>query len=446
MMKKDIKNGPISLDWIEPTVITEKFQFLTPIFGGGVIPGQIDKITKVRSASIIGQLRFWWRAARAGQFESIKEMKDAEACLWGGMDSQNNIHEAAISLSLNIDSITIEKELNFNQLKRPAIQYFAFPLRPEEDKKNKQQKDKKEPEKKITHLKGTVTLTLKLKTNLFSSCDKKELNLEEEAKAALWAWRHFGGFGGRTRRGFGALSVENLESLTNKLLHSKYIIDKKPPKNVPSLAPCTGAEIHFSKEISNAEKTWQRLALNYKKFRQGAKVGRNPSSDPKKPAGRSLWPEADIIRHDIKERYQGSPKYRERLVPIIKAKAPRAQFGLPIIFSFHSDNKAIDNVTLNLKDAERYTSPLILRPVGTRDKAKAMILVLGNRLNLDTTNGGLQMTQNGTPNYPIGTYLEVDEMKKIQPLAQRLTKDNSRKQDPVLAFVEFAIERSIVER
>mgnify|MGYP001488350863 CR=1 FL=1 len=39
-----------------------QYRLLTPLFGGGPNPQKADPLTVVRTASVIGQLRFWWRA------------------------------------------------------------------------------------------------------------------------------------------------------------------------------------------------------------------------------------------------------------------------------------------------------------------------------------------------------------------------------------------------
>ena len=54
-----------SLDLIEQI---REYQLITPLYGGGVTPGEFDPLTPVRGSEIRGHLRFWWRATRGGQF------------------------------------------------------------------------------------------------------------------------------------------------------------------------------------------------------------------------------------------------------------------------------------------------------------------------------------------------------------------------------------------
>ena len=44
------------------------YKLITPLYGGGVEAGKTDSVTPIRGTEIRGQLRFWWRAMRGGQF------------------------------------------------------------------------------------------------------------------------------------------------------------------------------------------------------------------------------------------------------------------------------------------------------------------------------------------------------------------------------------------
>ena len=51
------------------TTITQvrEYELITPLFGGGVNPGEADPVTIIRGTAIRGHLRFWWRACRGGR-------------------------------------------------------------------------------------------------------------------------------------------------------------------------------------------------------------------------------------------------------------------------------------------------------------------------------------------------------------------------------------------
>ena len=50
---------------------TYKCKLVTPMYGGGVEPGVVDKEMPIRASAIRGQLRFWWRIACAQGLRSV---------------------------------------------------------------------------------------------------------------------------------------------------------------------------------------------------------------------------------------------------------------------------------------------------------------------------------------------------------------------------------------
>ena len=57
----------------------------TPIFGGSPVARQLDDVDVIRSPTIRGHLRFWWRALLTDPvlLNDPKALFDAEARLWG---------------------------------------------------------------------------------------------------------------------------------------------------------------------------------------------------------------------------------------------------------------------------------------------------------------------------------------------------------------------------
>ena len=59
-------------------------KLITPMFGGGVTPGEVDREMPIRASALRGQLRFWWRLLyRADRKPS--DLFDVESDLWGGI-------------------------------------------------------------------------------------------------------------------------------------------------------------------------------------------------------------------------------------------------------------------------------------------------------------------------------------------------------------------------
>jgi CRISPR-associated protein Cmr1 len=182
------------------TEVSHTFKVITPIFGGGPVSKESDPVTPIRTAGLKGQFRFWWRAARAGG-KDLQKLREEEARLWGGPNE-----EGVLSIFLQ-GQPQVEKEEWF-QLNRKGtreepkdgfkiLAYAGFPLQRTSDEVKL-----RAPVRTVARCTGECTVTVKI--------DKKNPEYkkgdEEEAEAALWAWSLFGGVGGRTRRGFGAVS------------------------------------------------------------------------------------------------------------------------------------------------------------------------------------------------------------------------------------------------
>ena len=315
---------------------------ITPLFGGGVnategkrVP---DQITPIRGSSIRGQLRFWWRATSV--FKNLAELKKKELELWGGI-SRAKPHPSQVQITIDqTGKYNPEKEIDKNEL---GIQYGAFPLRT--DGNNNQF----EPLYKFT---GDFDLSIEY--------PKKNA---EEIEDAITAWMYFGGLGGRTRRGFGAISkTTGVESHEIEAFHTKIKNKGAPLKGVSSLL---GSRLCVRDTNSNnARKVLNEALYWLYRFRQ------YPRDLNTRSFGKSKWPEANQIRSWLGSKGQTQPLF-----------APRAVFGLPIIFHF---KERIPDSTLTPKNKERRASPLILRPfLSTSKQYGALCLVLNDPSQLN---------------------------------------------------------------
>ena len=85
---------PTLPDWKTPEAadahaITLHLKLITPMFGGGHTPRELDTVQPIRAAAIRGHLRFWWRATAGAQYSTSKSLSDAEAELWGSSVNTN---------------------------------------------------------------------------------------------------------------------------------------------------------------------------------------------------------------------------------------------------------------------------------------------------------------------------------------------------------------------
>ena len=342
-----------------------RYKLITPLFGGGVEPNQADPITVVRGTEIRGQLRFWWRATRGGQFKgNLKAMRQREEEIWGSAAAKNKPGPSEVIV--NVEVLNRGKpfqavDRNNNPVRnigdiKSVDSYAAFPLRA--DTSNP-------PVLQDVEFALTISNPLKWK---------------QEVEATLWAWETFGGLGARTRRGFGALQLLAIGSKSLKPLNidqiriwvlsglKTHVAEGPWPEGVPHLTKNTKFILTPQNGKTDSIEAWRYLIGKLKKFRQS----RHPDSKGRS-FGRSKWPEPDQIRRLTHTASSG----HEPQHPV--AKFPRGQFGLPIIFQFKDkDVEKGDPHQSSLQGAnhERFASSLILRPLAYSGGAIGLALKL----------------------------------------------------------------------
>lgn len=420
-----LREPQLSPPKVEPirdaNIITEtrKYRLITPLFGGGVKAQEADPITVIRGPSVRGQLRFWWRATRGGQFNgNLDAMRKAEQAIWGSATKKDDKNTGPSKVQVVVTEVTRgqsqksvpvknRKTGKFEQIHvgepKSPLSYVAFPLRKED---NKPAGELLEGVTFSLHIEYPSSQTPKGLTEI----EEKTLTIQDEVQATLWAWETFGGIGARTRRGFGALQLlsVNGKSVQPPTDIDRYLQDNLPkfirngmhPKGVPHLSLSIIA-LPKSKS-TDATETWKFLFQKMRDFRQARYPDKHNYA-----YGRSKWPEPDSIRRFTKKHSPGhEPQHR------VTDKYPRAQFGLPIIIQFKKDDvKAGDpsQHTLRPSDSERWASPLILRPIACDDGFIGLAVRLSPSLN--ELNREIILEDN-----PVQWNISKSDANQIEPL------------------------------
>lgn len=335
---------------------TRTFRFITPVFGGGVRvkkddPNKLhDEVTPVRVPSIRGQLRFWWRAVNPRGCRDVEALRKAEAevfgCAAGGKASAGTLDVAVEKAPSPPDKRAVlldgDKFKHLDGMQ--AIAYGAFPLRDT----NGQQHGR------LHVFKGDWTVRFRY-----------DPAIAEDVQAALWAWAHFGGLGGRTRRGFGAIE-QTSPGLPDLAEGWKRWV--RPPDDLPvgwpHLTSARSSVIAEARSCNSGDAAQDTLLRLLRDLRQGSLGRKSQSSRDSRRPGRSYWPEADVIRKEA--RIVGGPHG----TPITDvSKLPRAMFGMPIITHFKEERgdpqEPPDSTMLpsvHGTTRTRWASPLVLRP------------------------------------------------------------------------------------
>jgi len=374
------------------------FRFITPMFGGGVeVKGPdkpFDPQTPIRVPSIRGQLRFWWRACNRVRATSIEELRDAEAKLWGSTSQPS-----AISIRVDdqprpparVQVFTEGRNGRWSAIhEHRKLAYAIFPLKPPEESTEQPGvlwRFKSEP----------ITLSLRIPSAA-----------RNEVMEALQAWSLFGGLGGRTRRGFGAIErvTPADETTVEEFLAS---LNERPRiAEVPSLC---GAKVAFAGSHKTSDEAWAEAVDALQRFRQGPGTGRAPINKQTKRPGRSYWPEADAIRVHAGHN-------AERHAPRDTAdKFPRAAFGLPIIFHFSTRNDPNDATLTPADGLHRFASPLLLRPAkaGTKTYRSMAVMLANTAPPDDLTLSGKDRAQRPFSKQ-VTQHLRPSEARSIRPL------------------------------
>jgi CRISPR-associated protein Cmr1 len=407
---------------------TREYELITPLFGGGVKTKEADPITVIRGSSIRGHLRFWWRATRGGLFHGrLADLAKREGEVWGTVTGENRkplpsgVSLEVLVLSEGKDQLpfVLNPGANFpTNNPNVAPGYAAFPIQP-----NTQ-------DRTLRPVRGGVKFQLKI---------SYPIDFEADLEAAMWAWETFGGIGGRTRRGFGALHrlnsgepvVINIEQRL-KDGFKRHVVSGTWPGGVPYL--------RRAQTLVCKGWTWKAIIDEYRAFRQW-RTNDNPDLEQPNPRnpGRSRWPEPDAIRHFTR---RTSQKHRQTIYDNIHI-FPRAVFGLPIITHFKTGHQPDEqgepqDVSLQGVNSDRLASPLILRPCRLENDLDVVVTVLGSPrtppggLMLKNTSANRQK-QNEYLNPPIkvGHIVTQEQSDQIEPLGQQ--------PNPLESFLEFLL-------
>jgi CRISPR-associated protein Cmr1 len=398
---------------------TRKYRLITPLFGGGVEPKKNDLTKVIRETSIRGQLRFWWRALRGvGTLAQVKQREDAifgntnasskvVVCV-SGIQAQETNRSVAFSVGTNPNNH--KPQVNSSSEIAP---YAAFPLLPEKDERKVVGWQSETVWSKIEF---TLQLAYPKGFLLEDAVTKVQIDVDAEAEiqAALWGWETFGGLGGRTRRGFGALSRSDIVPTLSTQINStilgglkQHLIPMHETSTIsfPRIKSLVLNDNFVTRTFRTAHSdnclnAWKHLVNSLQSFRQS----RVRIAGRAKPSV-SHWPEPDQIRR-IAKRSDGRQFAHTPSHPV--HSFPRALFGLPIIFEFPQTNEPTKS-ELKLAEYSRLASPLILRPIACADgEAVAVGLILDTPPMPTLELKGYRTT--------VSSDLVPDDVKHIKPM------------------------------
>jgi len=373
-LRKDGKAPPRRTLAGEPTCeIGVRLKVVTPILGGGPKLRDVDRVDVIRVPTVRGHLRFWWRALYGHQYKSAQDLFEAESSLWGRAANDGGGGRSEVEVSIPSHSPDRNQDLDrSNPLNHRSSSYALWPARVQGADDNGHL-PRRRPD--------TVTFTL---------CVVGPKSCEQVLQNAVRAWILFGGYGSRTRRGLGSLTIDGDEKERRKWLpnlmadaHEKAtaeelasnifgmshfkarILASEKGRNGREVPQLSSAQLYVDLKVStgtepggHAITAWTTALGWLMSFRQDVQTGaRQPGNGH---PGQSNWPEADKIRHHYGGRFAHPARTQHTAV----MAWPRAEFGLPIVGEIRGHNEP-GQYTLRWKSTygqhDRLASPLILK-------------------------------------------------------------------------------------
>lgn len=381
-----------------------RLEVVTPILGGSHQTRAIDDVDVIRAASVRGHLRFWWRALYASHCANAEELYERESALWGRAatkDGGRSIVEIRVEVTVPGGTDNSEVRLyDSRDGRRTPGAYALWPARAE-TRTNTPAAPRRKP--------GTQ-FQLRVKVAATSEAEVKPV------RNALSAWILFGGYGGRTRRGLGSLTViEDAtawlpSTLTREAFTSLFGIDIfAAPTTMPNDVPWFGgAALQLRPAVKDAHTAWVAALDWLKEFRQGTSGPDGERAREPDPGGGRLrrpsisnWPEADKIRHIERKTKTHTTQHSAT------AAWPRAGFGLPIIGQFQTTDRN-DNRNAyeepgrfelrwraGKAEHDRLASPLIVKALALADSTFAPCALWLNRSYPQGAEVGLARPRQG---------------------------------------------------
>jgi CRISPR-associated protein Cmr6 len=209
-----------------------RLRLLTPAFLAGASQGRDD--CELRSATLRGLLRWWWRTLHTG-YVDLPTLRRLEAALWGNTEAGGAIQLAVAAnpgqrVSAFAYKDRFRPKADFKQEHRLAdppdgkttqgLFYAAYGM---DDKRGQPPRNYVEPgamwtvsiQARATRFKLKMDENDKPKDQQTPTLPITPDQVLDQARAALWLLATFGGVGSKGRRGFGSLELVDFDRPTD---------------------------------------------------------------------------------------------------------------------------------------------------------------------------------------------------------------------------------------
>jgi CRISPR-associated protein Cmr1 len=348
-------------------IIEYQCTLVTPMYGGGVKAGVVDRSMPIRATSIRGQLRHWWRFLNRfgtdGALLSPGDLFERERAIWGGLGDADTLARSKVTVrvtgvrDVRDTDLFSAKSIKIIDGRNKAVwndrvlraQYALFPA---QGKHVQNAVAFQEDPAKL--LDAGIRFTLQLTR----SGRLDDASWTSVHQAVRW-WANFGGVGARTRRGLGAVLVTGQDGKTLLI----------PSEEELAANGCSLGLLETSHH-PDAGSAWFGVIGELKSFRQILERKTNELR----------WMEAKVIRQISGYSHSSGD------ASSLPFAFPRAMFGLPIISHFKDSERFPDKHPQDTEllpvpagsgtSANRMASPMILRPIFCNDQWRPGALLL----------------------------------------------------------------------
>jgi len=264
-------------------VIEATYRVNTPMFLGSAN----NEIAEIRPTSIVGVLRFWYRALALAEFNgNPKKVENAEGVIFGYTRGET---ATKALYSLRVANNNAKGQGKGDKVEMAGLSYLGYGLHRFDGKKDANIYNR-------NYISSDREIGLKLIKNpgLKTNLDEADLKIATEILLdSLKCLGIFGGLGSRSRKGFGSvtlLSLEHngkplivsplgktkdaLEAEIAKLLEKAWNYGNGNPKNIPYTAFSKHTKVVITKEYDASEKLLDEIGKEMLRYRGWGKGGK----------------------------------------------------------------------------------------------------------------------------------------------------------------------------
>ena len=402
--KNDLKQAAAAAFDKRWDTLTLALETITPVYGGGTMAGEVDMLVPFRPRAIKNAIRHWWWLINRHTYPDSTELYAEMGRLFGAACESDSGGPGLVQVRVSQPAPgeianRVKRYFPWRPPRRGAHgnawrpdtanawAYALFPAKGEQRIERERdtwstlltQIDVANPNGLVPYSadldlsawfksapRPVIVAGLRFAVEVSMDCARLTKCESVQVIDAVRAWVSLGGIGARTHRGLGALKVCQCSAkgaLVKAIAPTQgwpdiERFDKWLEEKIPE-ATCVIDDV----AKPTAGIAWESALKRYRNFRQARQTRANNI-----PA-RSYWPKVDVVRQ--KGYLNDGHRPHHPAVSATKFPLPELFFGAPIEVGTQANK-----TTVAYEGAERFASPLILRPLCIAGQYHSAAIVL----------------------------------------------------------------------